>query len=162
MQQVITIFHIIIAVFVILLVLIQRGKGADMGAGFGSGASGTVFGSQGSTPFLVKLTAGLALLFFVSSSILSLVVGKETARPNELPFATAPMKTIETIPVASDIDTKQAASAVPVAPVVSTNKMDKTSTEVPGQKSTIIKSTHKTEKSTHSHTVHEKKTEKSQ
>ena len=107
MQQLLTILHILIAVCVVLLVLIQRGKGSDMGAGFGSGASGTMFGSQGATPFLVKLTAGLAILFFVSSSLLSFVVGRQAAQSQELPFLNAPMKTVEPIPVSSALQTDQ-------------------------------------------------------
>lgn len=79
MQQLITILHILIAICVIALILVQRGKGSDIGAGFGSGASNTMFGSQGSTPFLVKLTGGLALLFFITSSVLSFIGGKHNA-----------------------------------------------------------------------------------
>lgn len=78
MQQLLTILHILIAFCVIILVLIQHGKGADIGANFGSGASQTMFGSQGSTPFLVKLTGGLALSFFITSAVLSFVVGKQS------------------------------------------------------------------------------------
>ena len=107
MQQLLTILHILIAVCVILLVLIQRGKGSDMGAGFGSGASGTMFGSQGATPFLVKLTATLAILFFLSSSLLSFVIGKQAAKPQALPFLNAPMKTVEPIPVSSALQADQ-------------------------------------------------------
>ena len=71
MQNVILIVHILAAICIIALVLLQHGKGADAGAGFGSGASGTVFGSQGSTPFLMKMTAFLALIFFVTSLTLA-------------------------------------------------------------------------------------------
>ena len=60
MYQLILIIHVLIAVAVIGLVLIQHGKGADIGAAFGSGASNTVFGSQGTGSFLFKLTGGLA------------------------------------------------------------------------------------------------------
>ena len=63
-----------IALAIIGLVLIQHGKGADIGAAFGSGASNTVFGSQGTGGFLFKLTASLALLFFVTSVSLSAIV----------------------------------------------------------------------------------------
>ncbi|MDA7742021.1 preprotein translocase subunit SecG [Francisellaceae bacterium] len=59
--------HIFIAIVVTVLVLVQHGKGADMGASFGSGSSQTVFGSKGAAPFLMKLTGFLAALFFVSS-----------------------------------------------------------------------------------------------
>ncbi|MBN2689429.1 MAG: preprotein translocase subunit SecG [Gammaproteobacteria bacterium] len=78
MHQLILVLHVLIAIAIVGLVLIQHGKGASMGAAFGSGASQTVFGSQGSLPFLLKLTAFLAILFFATS----LVLGKMTA--NEL------------------------------------------------------------------------------
>jgi preprotein translocase subunit SecG len=67
MQQLILVFHALVALALIGLVLIQHGKGADVGASFGSGASQTVFGSQGSTSFLVKLTSILAAIFFCTS-----------------------------------------------------------------------------------------------
>ena len=66
-QHVITILHGILCVAIVGLVLLQRGKGADAGAGFGSGASGTVFGARGSATFFSKLTAVLATLFFMTS-----------------------------------------------------------------------------------------------
>ncbi|WP_425548625.1 preprotein translocase subunit SecG [Allohahella marinimesophila] len=63
--------HVIVAVAVIGLVLLQHGKGADAGAAFGGGASQTVFGSQGSSSFLSKMTAWLALIFFLTSFALA-------------------------------------------------------------------------------------------
>ncbi len=127
MQQLVTILHIFISVCVILLVLIQHGKGADMGAGFGSGASSTMFGSQGATPFLVKLTASLAILFFASSSVLSFIIGKQTARSQDLPFIAAPMKTVEPIPVSSEISANQSIkeSAVGTSSPVATPETSK-------------------------------------
>jgi len=65
--EIILIIHVIIAVVLVGLILIQHGKGADAGAAFGSGASSTVFGSQGSASFLTRLTAGLATAFFITS-----------------------------------------------------------------------------------------------
>lgn len=59
--------HVLIALAIIGLVLLQHGKGADMGSGFGSGASGSLFGATGSANFLSRATAILATLFFVSS-----------------------------------------------------------------------------------------------
>lgn len=63
--------HILIALSIIGLILVQHGKGADMGAAFGSGASGSLFGSSGSANFLSRSTAVLATLFFVTSLILA-------------------------------------------------------------------------------------------
>ena len=59
--------HVLLAISLIVLVLLQQGKGAEAGAAFGGGASQTVFGSRGSTGFLAKLTGVLLLLFFVTS-----------------------------------------------------------------------------------------------
>ncbi|KTD19727.1 preprotein translocase subunit SecG [Legionella londiniensis] len=74
MYQLVLMIHVFIAIAIIGLVLIQHGKGADIGAAFGSGASNTVFGSQGSGGFLFKLTGGLALAFFITSLLLSYMV----------------------------------------------------------------------------------------
>jgi preprotein translocase subunit SecG len=61
------IFHVLVAVAVCGLVLLQHGKGADMGAAFGSGSSGSLFGASGSANFLSRSTALLATLFFLTS-----------------------------------------------------------------------------------------------
>src|SRR5690554_2538929 len=65
------IFHVLLAAAIVALVLLQRGKGADAGAGFGAGASGTVFGARGSANFLSRTTAALAAAFFVTSLTLA-------------------------------------------------------------------------------------------
>lgn len=81
MQQLLILIHMLICFALIVLVLIQHGKGADMGAGFGSGASQTMFGSAGSTPFLVKITGFLAAAFFVSCLLLTYVVSQGVKKP---------------------------------------------------------------------------------
>jgi preprotein translocase subunit SecG len=65
--QIILLFHTIAAACIIALVLVQQGKGATVGAAFGSGASQTVFGSRGSGSFLFKITMGLIVVFFLTS-----------------------------------------------------------------------------------------------
>jgi preprotein translocase subunit SecG len=70
MYQVILFIHVLVCIAVIILVLIQHGKGADIGASFGSGASNTVFGSQGSGSFLMKVTGFFAAAFFTICLIL--------------------------------------------------------------------------------------------
>lgn len=70
MQSLALVIHVVLAVGVIGLVLIQHGKGADAGAAFGSGASATVFGARGSASFLTRATTILAFLFFVTSLFL--------------------------------------------------------------------------------------------
>ena len=64
-------FHVIIAVLIIALILLQKGKGADMGSAFGAGASGTIFGAKGSANFLSRTTAVLATIFFITSLALA-------------------------------------------------------------------------------------------
>jgi len=67
METLFWIVHVIVAIAVIALVLLQHGKGADMGAAFGSGSSGSLFGATGSANFLSRSTAIMATLFFLTS-----------------------------------------------------------------------------------------------
>ncbi len=67
METFIWIVHVLSAVSVVVLVLLQHGKGADMGAAFGSGSSGSLFGASGSANFLSRTTGALAAVFFVTS-----------------------------------------------------------------------------------------------
>ena len=67
MQTVVLVFHILAAVGIVILVLLQHGKGADMGAAFGSGSAGSLFGSAGAANFLSRSTAVLAAIFFATS-----------------------------------------------------------------------------------------------
>lgn len=71
--------HILVGLGVIGLVLLQHGKGADMGAAFGSGASGSLFGASGSANFLSRTTAVLASVFFITSLTLAYMAGKRPA-----------------------------------------------------------------------------------
>ena len=75
LYQILIVVYLIVAICLIGLVLIQQGKGADMGASFGAGSSATVFGAGGSGNFLTKMTTWLAIGFFV----ISLVLGNLTA-----------------------------------------------------------------------------------
>ena len=70
--------HVIVSVILILMVLLQKGKGADIGAAFG-GASQTVFGPRGAQSFLAKLTTGAAVLFMVTSLTLALISSQKTS-----------------------------------------------------------------------------------
>jgi preprotein translocase subunit SecG len=78
LQTLALICHMLFAIGIVGLVLLQRGKGADAGAGFGAGASGTVFGARGSASFLTRATAVLATLFFITSLTLAYFGGKPT------------------------------------------------------------------------------------
>ena len=74
------VLHVLLAFAIIGLVLLQHGKGADMGSGFGGGASGSLFGATGSANFLSRTTAVLATIFFISSLGLAYVA---TNKPRE-------------------------------------------------------------------------------
>ena len=78
--NVLIVLHVLVALAIIGLVLLQHGKGADMGSGFGGGASGSLFGATGSANFLSRTTAVLAALFFILSLALAYVA---TRRPLE-------------------------------------------------------------------------------
>lgn len=82
-QQIVLVFHLLLAFIIIGLVLVQHGKGADAGAAFGSGASSTVFGSAGTGSFLTRTTTILAALFAVTSISLTLLANK-SAKPASL------------------------------------------------------------------------------
>jgi len=71
MHTLVFVFHILAAVGIVVLVLLQHGKGADMGAAFGSGSAGSLFGSAGASNFLSKTTAVLAATFFATSLALT-------------------------------------------------------------------------------------------
>jgi preprotein translocase subunit SecG len=95
LQQILLVIHLLLSAAIIGLVLLQRGKGADAGAGFGSGASGTVFGARGSSTFFSKLTAIMATGFFVSSLSLAYLASHGGARapaPKSLMDQVAPVK----------------------------------------------------------------------
>jgi preprotein translocase subunit SecG len=78
MRDVILIVDILAAVGIVGLVLLQQGKGADMGAAFGSGASQSLFGARGSASFLTRATAVLATIFFLSNMALAWLASTET------------------------------------------------------------------------------------
>ena len=76
--NVLIVLHVLVALAIIGLVLLQHGKGADMGSGFGGGASGSLFGATGSANFLSRTTAVLATLFFLLSLALAYVATQRT------------------------------------------------------------------------------------
>ena len=78
METLLLVIHVLAALTLVGLVLLQQGKGADVGAAFGSGASGSVFGSAGSANFLSRTTAILAVVFFVTSLSLTYFSSRKT------------------------------------------------------------------------------------
>jgi preprotein translocase subunit SecG len=95
MTTLITIIHILACVTLILIVLLQAGKGANMGAAFG-GSSQTVFGSSGAGTFLGKLTAGVAIVFMLTSISLTYTASRKTS--GVMDGGSAPV-TSQTVPV---------------------------------------------------------------
>lgn len=83
-QKAVLIGHTLIALLIIALVLLQRGKGADAGAAFGAGASGTVFGARGSGSFFSRATAICATAFFVTSLTLAYLSSQSTSAPTSV------------------------------------------------------------------------------
>ncbi|MGL5742389.1 MAG: preprotein translocase subunit SecG [Legionella sp.] len=106
MYQLILMLHVVVAIVLIGLVLIQHGKGADIGAAFGSGASNTLFGSQGTGGFLFKLTGGLALTFFVTSLLLSYLVSVQYQKAEQPMVPQQTHVPVNTIPVPADNNEK--------------------------------------------------------
>ena len=72
--------HVFACLFLIAVVLLQTGKGADMGAVFGGGSSETVFGSSGAGNFLTKLTTGIAILFMITSLVMTYGLARQTSQ----------------------------------------------------------------------------------
>ncbi len=107
MHTVLVVVQVLVAVALIGLVLIQHGKGADAGAAFGSGASGTVFGARGAANFLTRTTAWLAAAFFASSLGLAYLVGNRTGGGGSV---------TDTVEAPAPVTTAPAASGEPVVP----------------------------------------------
>ena len=104
--QIILVIHVLLALGLVGLILIQHGKGADAGAAFGSGAAGSVFGARGAYSFLYKLTAVLAVAFFVTSISLAYFASSETA-------ALDPEQSIMTQSIMSDDGSESDTSEIP-------------------------------------------------
>ena len=116
LQTVVIVVHLLVAIGVVALVLLQQGKGADAGASFGSGASATVFGSQGSSTFLSRFTAILAAVFFATSLGLAFFA---TRQADQLSGAGLPDPAVLEVPVSKpvveDVPVLESAPSAPVA-----------------------------------------------
>ena len=91
MQTILVVLHLFLAIGLVGLVLMQHGRGADAGAAFGSGASGTVFGASGAANFLSRATAAIATLFFVTSLALGYFSMQAVERPGLMDGERAPL-----------------------------------------------------------------------
>ena len=115
MENFILVVHVLIAIAMTGFILLQQGKGAEMGASFGAGSSQTVFGSAGSAGFLTKATAVLALIFFATSITLA-IFAKKKVEQVAMPFIPA-AAVVEKAPAApANADVPSAAASQPVAP----------------------------------------------
>jgi preprotein translocase subunit SecG len=113
------VIQVLSAIGVIILVLLQHGKGADMGAAFGSGSSGSLFGATGSANFLSRLTAALATVFFVSTLALAFIANtRSTARESGsvMDKVTAPVNVAPPSTVPAQDGKTEAPAVSPVMP----------------------------------------------
>ena len=115
MYQVIIIVHVLLGLGVVSLVLLQQGKGADAGAAFGSGSSGSVFGAQGASSFLSRTTAILAALFFSTSLGLAVLSGHQDG-PVDLMEAVETEEVFADLPLVNDTDDSAPIKAIPMSP----------------------------------------------
>lgn len=121
MLNILLAIHVLAAIAIVVLVLLQQGKGADMGAAFGGGSQ-TVFGAQGSANFLSRMTALLATIFFFTSMSLAYLYGQNTEPQSvtdqivEQPQSTG--TEADETPAAPDSAGGEAESDIPAAPDV--------------------------------------------
>jgi len=108
MYALLIIIHVLVSLMLILIVLLQTGKGAEMGAGFGGGSNQTIFGSRGAATFLSKITTGAAVMFMLTSLSLAIMTKN---RSNSVIRDTAPRAATRPAPAAP-----VAAPAMPAAP----------------------------------------------
>lgn len=125
MQTILTVLQVFLSLGLIGLILIQHGKGADAGAAFGSGASQTVFGSQGSGSFLTRTTAILATLFFLTSMAMAFFAARNAAEPAGL------MDDVDAMPSSVELNRVPAAQSSDVPALPGSASVNETASDVP-------------------------------
>jgi preprotein translocase subunit SecG len=120
MLVVIVTVHVIAALGIIGLVLLQHGKGADMGAAFGSGASGSLFGASGSANFLSRATSVLAVVFFITSLSLTYIATHKTTSGGG-----GVMDTVKTEPAPGGTAAPATTAPEPATPASKSNEIPK-------------------------------------
>jgi preprotein translocase subunit SecG len=131
MLTVIVVIQVLSALVIIGLVLLQHGKGADMGASFGSGASGSLFGATGSSNFLSKSTGVAAAVFFAATLALSYFGSRPAAAPGgvmdklPIPATSAPAASAPASSAPAAPATPAAPASAPSAPATSTSQIPK-------------------------------------
>ncbi|PCI81201.1 MAG: preprotein translocase subunit SecG [SAR86 cluster bacterium] len=115
METIVVVVHVIVAIGIVGLVLLQQGKGADAGASFGAGASQTVFGASGSGNFLVRATTVGATIFFITSLSLAVFAKNQSTLGGAVnsPLANEALLQEVAAPIVSDVPQLDAAPALP-------------------------------------------------
>ena len=118
MYTLLIILHVVVSLALILIVLLQTGKGAEMGAGFGGGSNQTIFGSRGAATFLSKITTGAAVMFMLTSLSLAIMTKNRTGSVirDTAPRAAAPAAPSAAAPTAVPSAPPAAPAAAPAAP----------------------------------------------
>jgi preprotein translocase subunit SecG len=136
MFPILLVIQILVSISIIALVLLQQGKGADMGAAFGSGSSGTVFGARGSGSFFTRATAILAAVFFINCLLIASPLVREAAKPTETlaerieQQETLQQETAETAATGAVVEEQKAGEED--VPAVITEQLQSEESDVPG------------------------------
>ncbi|NKB60616.1 MAG: preprotein translocase subunit SecG [Gammaproteobacteria bacterium] len=120
LSNILLVVHLMVAVTIVILVLLQQGKGSDMGASFGGGSSQSLFGARGSANFLSRMTSILVTTFFLSSLVLAYLFTRKGEEISILSGSSVIQQTqstdTEIVPESDNIQQNSAESDVPTAP----------------------------------------------
>ncbi len=117
MENILIVIHVIVSVFLIVIVLLQQGKGADIGATFGGGGGNTLFGTEGPVPLMNKVTTTTAVIFMITSISLAYISAHQSGSVmKETVVKTQPKK--PEVPMAQGTAKDKAAAPLPVADAV--------------------------------------------
>ncbi|MCP4210434.1 MAG: preprotein translocase subunit SecG [Halieaceae bacterium] len=115
MEQIVLIAHLVLSLGIIGLIMLQQGKGADVGASFGAGASQTLFGADGGGNVLTRATAWLVALFFATSFGLALIVNQKSSAVDDLDLAIPEAAVLQSAAPPIDDELPQVDTATPTA-----------------------------------------------
>jgi len=118
--SILTVIHLVTAIAIVVLVLLQQGKGADMGAAFGGGSSQSVFGSRGSANFLSRTTGILAAVFFATGLSLAYMYTKQSSAPTSV-MASENVTPVEDQINGAGSEASQSNGDVPMVPSTNSN-----------------------------------------
>ena len=118
LYQIVIVIHILLGIGIIGLVLMQQGKGADAGAAFGGGASGSVFGAQGAASFLSRTTAIFATMFFITSLGLAFLSGYQGKKSDIILDTPAVKEQSSDVPLSQNTGNDVPVAKLPEAPAI--------------------------------------------